>query len=164
MFPERASEKRGFYSRERFASIWNSKNAGKPAFTAKCHNRYYVGNLLKRQMRAHVVAWALTHGRWPDGEIDHIDGNGLNNALCNLREVSHRENGRNIKRPVHNTSGHIGVSWSKTQRKWHAYIGDPKCGDRVNIGMFGNKSDAVKARKAAQRTLGYHPNHGRDVR
>lgn len=42
----------------------------------------------------HRAVWLLCHGRWPT-QIDHIDGNPLNNRVENLREVSQSENDAN---------------------------------------------------------------------
>jgi hypothetical protein len=40
---------------------------------------------------AHRLIWIMVYGRSPT-EIDHIDGNPSNNALSNLREVTHYDN------------------------------------------------------------------------
>lgn len=43
----------------------------------------------------HLAVWAWHHGRLPEGQIDHIDGNERNNCIENLREVSNGENQMN---------------------------------------------------------------------
>lgn len=55
--------------------------------------------------------------------VDHHNGNGLDNRQANLREATHAENAQNRRRPVTNTSGFKGVSWSKKDRRWRAQIG-----------------------------------------
>ena len=46
----------------------------------------------KKNMNYHSAVWAWHHGRLPKGQIDHIDGDGQNNRIENLREVSGHEN------------------------------------------------------------------------
>jgi hypothetical protein len=63
-------------------------------------------------------------------EVDHIDGDGLNNTRGNLRLASRSENMRNIRRITSNTSGFKGVSWHKRNKCWDARImlhGKPIC-------------------------------------
>lgn len=45
-----------------------------------------------KSMTVHRLAWFLIHHAWPNGEIDHIDGNRQNNRIDNLRVVSRKEN------------------------------------------------------------------------
>ncbi len=64
----------------------------------------------------------------------------------------------NLSRRKDNTSGHVGVYYHKSARKWAAYI---KVGGLVNyLGLFVEKDDAIRARQDAQKTLGFHTNHG----
>lgn len=59
----------------------------------------------------------------PDNlQVDHLDHNGLNNRLINLRNVNHQENHRNRSKRSDNTSGYIGISFSKKSKKWQAEI------------------------------------------
>lgn len=61
----------------------------------------------------------------PDGyQVDHVDGNALNNQRSNLRIATAQENARNkrnLKKESH-TSRYKGVSWDKNLRKWRAWI------------------------------------------
>lgn len=57
-----------------------------------------------------------------DLEVDHIDGDGVNNRRENLRLATTKENQRNRKLTVRNTSGFKGVTWCKRTKKWLAQI------------------------------------------
>ena len=109
---------------------------------------------------AHRLAWLVTHGEFPPEQIDHIDGNGLNNRLENLRAVSHAENGRNLRKKSNNTSGVSGVSWHKSRQKWAAQIQVNR--KHIHLGLFANKDEAIAARRAAEAEYGFHENHGTD--
>jgi hypothetical protein len=47
----------------------------------------------------HQAVWAWHHGRLPTMQIDHINGNGFDNHIGNLREVTQSENMRNMVYP-----------------------------------------------------------------
>ena len=84
----------------------------------------------------------------PDGlQVDHIDGNGLNNRRCNLRLVTNTQNCWNQRRAKNNTSGYRGVSFDARRGCWQANI-------RVNgklkyLGRFETPKDASAAYDAA---------------
>ena len=80
----------------------------------------------------------------PGYEVDHIDGNGLNNQKSNLRNCTHKENMWNQHgiRPT-NTSGHVGVSWHKQVGKWRAQV--QISGKFHHLGLFSTKEEAIKA-------------------
>jgi hypothetical protein len=145
---------------EHASSIWNTKNAGREAFTADDGDGYKTGAIFDKSFRAHRIVWAMHTGAWPTEQIDHINGIRTDNRIENLRHVSHDENCRNIKKPAHNTSGVLGVSWMKKEKKWKAAIGV----DRKNrsLGAFLDLQEAATARKSAEAKFGFHENHGRD--
>jgi len=109
--------------------------------------------------RAHRIAWLLHYDEWPDGTIDHEDGNGLDNRITNLRCVTQEANSKNQRVPKNNTSGHIGVSWSKSHKKWQVKIKSNY--KNIHIGFFSDIEHAVKYRKEAEVKYGFHANHGR---
>lgn len=122
-------------------------------------NAYRVVRINGRLYRAHRIAWLMAYGDWPAGNIDHINGDGLDNRVDNLRIASHAENGRNSKLPANNTSGSVGVQWRADINKWIAQIKvDYKT---IYLGSFTDWWDAICARKDAEFDYGFHINHGR---
>lgn len=146
-------------SQLRIRSSWNTRYAGKPALTAKNSDGYLAGTIMSCGFLAHRVAWAYHYGEWPLGEIDHINGDRTDNRLQNLRVVTKLENARNQKRASNNSTGVTGVQWRRDSNKWRAVI--TVAGRHKNLGSFNKKSDAIAARRAAEREFGYHKNHGR---
>lgn len=141
-----------------FSASWNGRYAGTPALACTSWNGYLTGRIFNRAFTAHRVAWAITYGKWPDGEIDHINGRRDDNRIVNLRDVPRILNSRNQKLHRTNTSGVAGVSLMKAKSLWRARI-------RINgkmktIGTFASFDRAVLARKAAENELEYHLNHG----
>lgn len=76
-------------------------------------------------------------------DVDHINGDGLDNRRCNLRLATHSENMRNKSMQSNNTSGFKGVSWHKQNKKWTVTISTS--GKDVYLGLFGNLEEAAVA-------------------
>lgn len=114
-----------------------------------------------KQYLSHRVIWLMTYGVWPEF-IDHIDGNGMNNMISNLRSVSFSENLKNRPTQKNNKTGISGISYRSDHGKFVVRIGGN--GKRVNVGSFDDFFEACCARKSAERKLGYHLNHGRKGR
>ena len=69
----------------------------------------------------HRLIFMMFNGYLPE-EIDHIDGNTLNNKIENLREANRQENCLNRKKRSNNTSGVKGVYWHKKCNKWQVSL------------------------------------------
>jgi len=156
-----------FHSAKRVCQMWNAKYAGKQAITAS-DRRYLIGKVRGRMLKAHRIAWAIFYGNWPEGQIDHINGNTVDNRIQNLRDVSSCENSRNRSRKTlsrysarrrKQDAECFGVSWDDRKSRWSARIGHAN--GEIYLGMYRTKFEAIAARKAAERVLGYHRNHGR---
>jgi hypothetical protein len=91
----------------RSRAIWNTKYSGKEAGCLKKGGYLRVG-INNSDHLCHRIIFALITGKYPELEIDHIDGNTSNNRIENLREVSHSDNLANQKKGAKNTSGVIG--------------------------------------------------------
>ena len=121
--------------------------------------RYRVICIKKKFFMAHRVAWLYMVGSWPALEIDHINGNTLDNRWSNLREVTISEQNRNLGLKKTNTSGICGVYWFKSTKSWRAKIDFDK--KQIHLGFYKNFFEACCARKSAERKYGFHVNHGR---
>jgi hypothetical protein len=122
-------------------------------------NGYRYVRIDGKNYLSHRLAWLLYTREWPADQIDHINQVRDDNRIKNLREVSHRDNLRNQKKPKNNSSGVVGVFWFKPTQKWRALIQID--GKLKHLGLFKALDDAVAVRKAAEKEYGYHPNHGR---
>jgi hypothetical protein len=96
---------------------------------------------------AHRIIFLLVTGRWPDGEIDHIDGNRLNNVPSNLRECTRLQNQRNLGISARNKSGVKGVSWDSKRKLWFVCISTGK--KTKALGRYNSLEDAAEAYQKA---------------
>jgi hypothetical protein len=142
----------------RACSTWNSRYAGKEAFTATTAKGYYIGGINGKLYRKNRVIYKMMTGI--DAiQVDHEDGNNQNDCWNNLRDVTGQQNQMNMKRASNNTSGTTGVSWNSSKKKWEAKIKVNQ--QTIHLGRFDDIQDAIAARKAAEAKHGFHPNHGR---
>lgn len=89
----------------------------------------------------HRLVWFVHHGYYPDLEIDHIDGDKLNNKICNLREVT---------RIVNQQNRHSAQSNNKTKllgTSFHAKVGKYRAvievdGKHKHLGYFDTAEEA----------------------
>jgi hypothetical protein len=97
-------------------------------------------------VRMHRVIMELELGRLliKGEEIDHINHDGLDNRVRNLRVCNRKENIRNQRvYRIQKTSRYKGVSWYESSSKWGANI---RINDKqVHLGLFSNERDAAKS-------------------
>jgi len=74
--------------------------------------------------------------------VDHINRDSLDNRMGNLRIVGMSTNVRNREKRIGTTSKHKGVSWSKRDKKWRAYI--TINGKTISLGYYNNEDQAAK--------------------
>ena len=102
--------------------------------------RYYAGRNTGSE-NVYLHRWLLNAP--PNMEVDHINGNTLDNRHLNLRLCTRINNGRNgcKHRLGHSTSKYKGVYWSVN--KWQVQIRVGK--ERFNLGRFMNEEEAARA-------------------
>lgn len=127
---------------------------GREAGSVKWDGRYRTVFLEGKRYYAHRIAWEITFGPIPEGmRIDHIDGNGLNNSIQNLRVTTLSMNQRNRKLVRNTKTGIHGVHPLKDGFS-------VQCAGKY-ITYTNDFFEACCARKSAERRMGFHINHGR---
>lgn len=117
--------------------------------------RGYVNISISAKLyRAHRLAWLYVYGSWPDGVVDHINGNPSDNRIANLRVTEQKRNSENQRLHANNKSGFRGVHWHKKQQQWVAMVGHNW--KRIHIGSFNDLAEAVAAVKLARDKLFTH--------
>ena len=95
----------------------------------------------KKKYRAHRLAWLIVHGKWPDGDLDHINRDHDNNKLDNLRPAP--DSGNNANRRGWSKVGLKGVCLVKKTQKWRAQISVNK--KKMYLGDFETPEEAHAA-------------------
>lgn len=125
--------------------------AGSPRSVGR--GQRYIGIRIDgQQYSAHRLAWLYVHGKWPADQIDHINCDGGDNRIANLREATASQNQRNKRVSSTNKSGIKGVCWHVRERRWYASIRVK--GKSRHLGRFENIEDAEMAYWVAARWAG----------
>lgn len=108
-----------------------------------------------------VIMHRLLTSAQDDTDIDHRDGNGLNNRrrgeTGNLRSATKSQNMHNRRLNANNTSRFKGVSWNASHRKWHSQIMAGRV--RKHLGYFNCRTAAAVAYMKASKQ--HHGEFGR---
>jgi hypothetical protein len=150
-------EPNGGQSGEHKAKRWNVRYAHTVAGSLN-GSGYVTVTIGNKHHRVHRIIWAMMHGCWPKGQIDHINGVKTDNMVENLRVVTNQENQKNVGISKNNSSGVTGVYFDNRRGMWRAQIKvDGKC---VFLGRFGTLEQARDARAVAAEKYGFSQRHG----
>ena len=120
--------------------------------------KYKGSTLLGKPFLLHRITFYMAYGYCPDF-IDHINGDGQDNHIDNLRPAKKCENQWNHGLSKANSSGVKGLSWAKSQDKWLACI--RQNGKNKNLGYFESKELGAEFLELARELLhGDYANHG----
>ena len=85
----------------------------------------------------------------PGEQVDHINGNGLDNRRENLRICSHSENQHNAAKRRGCSSRYKGIYWHKGHGKWVARVW--LTGSQHSLGLFTDEVEAARVYDDAAR-------------
>jgi hypothetical protein len=125
-------------------SNWYAKRGRNTIYAIRA---VYVGDQKSTSEHLHRIILGAQQGV----QVDHIDGDGLNNRRANLRAVSASENAMNQRLRKNNTSGHRGVSYCAARNKWIAQI--QAFNNYYHLGKFETKEEAIIAYMRASAEL-----------
>jgi hypothetical protein len=109
-------------------------------------------------LREHRVIFAMVHGRWPDGDVDHRNRNKADNRPKNLREATRSLNNCNAGLRRDNKTGYKGVYFHPRRRQYRAYC--KLHGREKHLGWFSTAEEAAFAASSAR--LAMHGEFARD--
>ncbi len=104
--------------------------------------RQYLNYATRRESGKQVFMHRVILGVLKGQEVDHINGNGLDNRRENLRICTRSQNQHNRK-ATQGTSKYKGVSWSSRDKRWRAKI--KVFGVSKMLGNFIEEKDAARA-------------------
>lgn len=112
-----------------------------------CASSYRCVLIKRTRFYVHRIVFAMENGRWPNGDIDHINGRQDDNRPENLRESSRSQNIMNSGPRRTNMAGVRGVRRRPKCKRWEARIGF--AGKSISLGLFDTKEEASAAYASA---------------
>lgn len=124
-----------------------------------CGNTYITVTVGQQRYLAHRVVAALFLGAKSSDFVDHINGDGTDNRIENLRLVSKKQNSRNMKISVRCKTGIMGVSYCKKYKGYRVRIGRNKTLSKDFY--FKDFFEACCKRKSLEKEFNFDKNHGK---
>lgn len=140
----------GKYGKNKFALIDDDYHREVSKYTWYVTDGGYVRMSYKTAKYKPIYLHQVIMGSYPKGlnQIDHINGNKLDNQKKNLIFCTHPQNLNNKRKYKNNKSGIKNVNWDKRAKKWRAKIyQNKKC---YQIGMFTSLKKAQEAIQKAK--------------
>ena len=97
--------------------------------------------------RLHRVMYYIRHNEQPE-IVDHINGDRLDNRMCNLRSATTNQNTHNSKLQDNNRYGCKGIAYRLNRKTYRAGI--EVNGKKIYLGAHKKLEDAIQARKQAE--------------
>lgn len=140
-------------SKGRVKSIYRGRSSGRFLRPQEAINGYVHVRLCKngivKKFNVHRLVIMSFMEYDPNLVADHINRNRKDNRLCNLRQVTQRENMSN--KSIKGTSKYVGVAWYKKLKKWRTQI---NIGGVVkHLGYFSDEITAADAYRLAVQQL-----------
>lgn len=111
-------------------------------FISVCGSRIRYAVLVNKATNTQTLLHRYIMRPGPDMIVDHINHNGLDNRVSNLRVCTIADNNKNKRLREGTTSKYKGVKWHRVNSYWVAQIGTK---NRVHLGVFINEEDAAIA-------------------
>ena len=131
-------------------SAYHREKAGTEAGCARANGGGKKYHVIKFQGGAHKrarLAWFYMTGRWPADQVDHINGNSLDDRWCNLREATPTQNAWNHKRRAKASELPMGVRTNPSGR-FSARLAVNK--RMIQIGTYDTSEQACAAYQQAR--------------
>lgn len=137
-----------FYDSEDGVLRWRNdgprgRRSGDVAGTKITNQGYPYVTVNGRLTLVHRIIWAVVYGRWPDSQIDHVNGITTDNRIENLREATPAQNMQNKRKYRNSTSRFVGVYYDARDKRWRAEI--RVNGRRHHLGSFRYEESARDA-------------------
>ena len=110
---------------------------------------YVLVKVKRKHYSSHRVIWLWMTGKWPENQIDHINGIRNDNRFCNLREATSSQN--NANKSKRNSTGYKGIKKCKNHNKWESRI--KINGKNAYLGSYDTPEEAHAAYVAKAKEL-----------
>ena len=124
-----------------------------------CGNKYLSIKIEGKRYLAHRIVATMFLGCKEGDFVDHINGNGMDNRIENIRLVSKMQNSRNMKMSARCKTRIMGVSFCKNRNSYVVRAGrNSSLARRIYTNDF---FEACCIRKSIENEFNFDKNHGK---